>query len=177
MMGAMTSRMRYNYHGIDPNTKTFAGLQALGALISDVTGTDYSVHCTGSEDFVPETGRYDAAFSSPPYFNCERYNDEPTQCYNKFTNLEAWFEQYVEPTLSMVHKALASDGVYAVNIADYRQGKESFGIVDQWMAISKKVGFEYKETVNMLLTTRPGVGNNRAENSTKSEGIYVFRRR
>jgi hypothetical protein len=177
MMGAMTSRMRYNYHGIDPNTKTFAGLQALGALISDVTGTDYSVHCTGSEDFVPEPGRYDAAFSSPPYFNCERYNDEPTQCYNKFTNLEAWFEQYVEPTLTMVHTALAADGVYAVNIADYRQGKESFGIVDQWMDMSKKVGFEYKETVNMLLTTRPGVGNNRAENSTKSEGIYVFRKR
>jgi len=36
------------------------------------------------------------------------------------------------------------------------------------------VGFEYQQTVNMLLTTRPGVGNNRAEQSTKSEGIYIF---
>ena len=40
----------------------------------------------------------------------------------------------------------------------------------------EKVGFEYVETVNMLLTTRPGVGNNREEKSTKTEGIYVFRK-
>jgi hypothetical protein len=176
MMGAMTSRMRYHYTGIDPNTKTFAGLQALGTLINEVSGTDFAVHCTGSEDFVPEPGSYDAAFSSPPYFNCERYNDEPTQCYNKFTNLSEWFEQYVVPTLTMVHTGLAKDGVYAVNIADYNQGKESFSIVDQWKTISEKVGFEYVETVNMLLTTRPGVGNNREEKSTKTEGIYVFRK-
>ena len=174
MLGAMTSRMRYTYHGIDPNTKTYAGLDALGALISDVVGTDSQVFCTGSEDFEPEPGAYDAAFSSPPYFNCERYNDEPTQCYNKFTDIDAWFEQYVEPTLTMVHKGLINNGIYAVNIADYKQGKESFSIVDRWMDISKKVGFEHTETVKMLLTTRPGVGNNRAENSTKSEGIYIF---
>ena len=174
MMGAMTSRLRYTYHGIDPNTRTFAGLEALGALINQEAGTDYQVFCTGSEDFVPEPGAYDAAFSSPPYFNCERYNDEPTQCYNKFTDLDAWFEQYVEPTLSMVHRALAPGSVYAVNIADYKQGKESFSIVDRWMQISQQVGFEYQETVNMLLTTRPGVGNNRAESATKSEGIYIF---
>lgn len=176
MMGAMTSRMRYHYTGIDPNTKTFAGLEALGALITDVVGTDSSLHCIGSEDFVPEPGAYDAAFSSPPYFNCERYNDEPTQCYNKFTNLDAWFEQYVEPTLTMVHRGLCQDGIYAVNIADYKQGKESFCIVDQWMHVSEQVGFRHVETVNMLLTTRPGVGNNREEKSTKTEGIYVFRK-
>jgi hypothetical protein len=177
MMGAMTSRMRYHYTGIDPNTKTYVGLQALGALISDVVGTDSEVHCIGSEDFVPDAGTYNAAFSSPPYFNCERYNDEPTQCYNKFTNLDAWFEQYAEPTLRMVHTALAPDSIYAVNIADYRQGKETFEIVDRWRELSERIGFEYQETVDMLLTTRPGVGNNRSENSTKSEGIYVFRRR
>ena len=176
MMGAMTSRMRYHYTGIDPNTKTFAGLQALGALITDVAGTNSFLHCIGSEDFVPEPSTYDAAFSSPPYFNCERYNDEPTQCYNKFTNLDAWFEQYVVPTLTMVHTGLCQDGIYAVNIADYRQGKESFSIVDKWMAISERVGFTHIETIDMLLTTRPGVGNNREEKSTKTEGIYVFRK-
>jgi len=176
MMGAMTSRMRYAYHGIDPNTRTFAGLEALGALITDVVGTQSQVFCTGSEDFVPEPGSYDAAFSSPPYFNCERYNDEPTQCYNKFADLDAWFKQYVEPTLSMVYKGLCRDGIYAVNIADYRQGKESFSIVDRWKTISEKVGFKSVETIKMLLTTRPGVGNNREEKSTKSEGIYVFRK-
>ena len=80
------------------------------------------------------------------------------------------------PTLSMVHTALDKDAIYAVNIADYKQGKETFSIVDRWMDISKKIGFDYVETVDMLLTTRPGVGNNRTENAQKTEGIYLFKK-
>ena len=76
----------------------------------------------------------------------------------------------------MVHRGLCRDGIYAVNIADYKQGKESFSIVDRWMNISEQVGFKSVETINMLLTTRPGVGNNRSKNATKSEGIYLFKK-
>jgi len=137
-------------------------------------GAGYEMYNCGSEEMGPAPDSYDAAFSSPPYFNLETYCDEPTQCMNRYRNLDAWFEQYVTPTLQMIHRSLESDGVYAVNIADYKNGKEQFEIVDRWKAISKQVGFEYHQTVNMLLTTRPGVGNNRAEQSTKSEGIYIF---
>jgi hypothetical protein len=76
----------------------------------------------------------------------------------------------------MVHSALARDGIYAVNIADYKNGKEQFAIVDLWKEISKKVGFEYVETVDMILNVRPGVGNNKLEKAYKSEGIYIFRK-
>jgi hypothetical protein len=34
MLGAMTSNMRYHYTGIDPNTKTYNGLVALGELLN-----------------------------------------------------------------------------------------------------------------------------------------------
>jgi hypothetical protein len=76
----------------------------------------------------------------------------------------------------MVHKALASDGIYAVNIADYKNGKEQFQIVDQWKEVSRQVGFEYQETIDMILNVRPGVGNNKLEKAYKSEGIYIFRK-
>ena len=95
---------------------------------------------------------------------------------NRYKELSAWFDGYVVPTLKMVHNALASDGIYAVNIADYKNGKEQFAIVDQWKAISKKVGFEYVETVDMILNVRPGVGNNKLEKAYKSEGIYIFQK-
>jgi hypothetical protein len=178
MMGAMTSRLRYHYTGIDPNTQTFDGLSALGELLQDCNlGLGYEMHCMPSEEFEPEAGSYDAAFSSPPYFNLETYTDEPTQCMNRYTNLDLWFEQYVEPTLSMIHRGLTDDGVYAVNIADYKNGKEQFAIVERWKQLSEKVGFEYKETVDMMLNVRPGVGNNKQEKGYKSEGIYIFRKR
>ena len=176
MMGAMTSRMRYNYTGIDPNTKTHAGLCALGELINEEVGTNYEMHNLPSEEFDPETNKYDAAFSSPPYFNLETYTDEPTQCMNRYTNLDLWFDGYVTPTLQMIHRALASDGIYAVNIADYKNAKENFVIVDRWKALSEKIGFKYIETVDMVLNVRPGVGNGKQEKAYKSEGIYIFKK-
>jgi hypothetical protein len=176
MLGAMTSGMRYHYTGIDPNTKTYNGLVALGNLINDVIGTEFEMHHCGSEDLdtIPEF--FDAAFSSPPYFNLEIYSDEPTQCMNRYSDRSAWFEHYVEPTLRMLHKGLAEDGVYAVNIADYKVGKDQTKIVDTWLELSKKLGFEYQETIDMMLNVRPGVGNGKLQNAYKSEGIYIFKK-
>lgn len=178
MLGAMTSSMRYHYTGIDPNTKTHDGLVALGLLINEVIGTDYEMYHTGSEDFTPLVpGMYDAAFSSPPYFNLEIYSDEPTQCMNRYNNRQAWFEHYVEPTLKMIHKSLDKDGIYAVNISDYKVGKEQYNIVDTWLELSNKSGFQYQEKIDMMLNVRPGVGNNKLQNGYKSEGIYIFKRK
>ena len=173
MLGAMTSGMRYHYTGIDPNTKTYNGLVALGELISDTVGTTFDMNCIGSEDFVAQE-KYDAAFSSPPYFNLEIYSDEPTQCMNRYTNQSLWFEQYVEPTLRMIHQSLVNDGIYAVNIADYRVAREQFNIVDTWLDLSGKMGFQYQEKVSMMLNVRPGVGNGKLQNAFKSEGVYIF---
>ena len=177
MLGAMTSNMRFHYTGIDPNTDTFRGLDALGSLVNEVMGTDYEMYNTVSEEFDPETGAYDAAFSSPPYFNLEIYTDEPTQCMNRYTNMDAWFEHYVEPTLRMLHKGLDKDGIYAVNIADYKIAKEEFKILDRWIELSKKMNFEYQETVQMMLNTRPGVGNGKMDKVQKFEGVYIFKRK
>lgn len=176
MIGAMTSNMRYHYTGIDPNTKTYNGLVALGDLLNDTIGTQYEMHHTVSEEFDPEAGSYDAAFSSPPYFNLEIYCDEDTQCMNRCTNMDAWFELYVEPTLKMLHKGLVKGGIYAVNIADYRVNKDQFQIVERWIELSKKCGFEYKETVQMMLNTRPGVGNGKMDKVQKFEGVYIFKK-
>jgi hypothetical protein len=178
MMGAMTSRMRYHYTGIDPNTKTYNGLVALGELMNECgQGSGYSMNCMPSEEFDPEPGSYDAAFSSPPYFNLETYSDELTQCMNRCSNVDAWFELYVEPTLKMIHRALEDDAIYAVNIADYKTGKENFEIVERWKQLSEKVGFKFEKTIKMMLNVRPGQGNNKKTNGFKYEGIYIFQKK
>ena len=177
MLGAMTSNLRYNYTGIDPNTRTLQGLDALGELLTEQNlGSEYAMNCMPSEEFDPEPGFYDAAFSSPPYFNLETYTNEPTKCMNRYNNLDRWFEGYVAPTLEMIYKGLASDGIYAVNIADYKNGKEQFAIVDRWRELSEQVGFKYQEQLDMILNVRPGVGNNKLEKAYKSEGIYIFKK-
>jgi hypothetical protein len=175
MLGAMTSNFRYNYTGIDPNTRTFQGLEALGTLVTESgLGSGFQMNCIPSEEFDPEPGWYDAAFSSPPYFNLETYTDEPTQCMNRYRTLDQWFDGYVSETIHMTHRALAPGGMYAVNIADYKNGKQEYQIVDRWIKLAQAQGFDHTGTVDMMLNVRPGVGNNKLEKAYKSEGIYVF---
>jgi hypothetical protein len=178
MFGAMTSNLRYHYTGLDPNTRTHMGLVALGELLTEQNlGSGCTMHCTPSEEFEPEPGFYDAAFSSPPYFNLETYTDEPTQCMNRYNTLDEWFDGYVVETIHMTHKALCQDGLYGINIADYKNGKQEYKIVDRWIELASAHGFEYCEKIDMLLNVRPGVGNNKLEKSYKSEGIYIFRKK
>jgi len=177
MIGALTSKMGYHYTGIDPNTKTYNGLVALGTLFDEITGSNNFEmnHCV-SEEFDAEPNSIDAAFSSPPYFNLETYSDESTQCMNRYNNTNAWFEHYVEPTLRMLHKVLVTDALYAVNIADYKLGQETFEIVERWKELSVKLNFEFKSEIKMMLNVRPGQGNNKKANGYKHESVFVFKK-
>ena len=161
--------MNYKYIGTDPNTQTFEYLKYLDSLLTN----DAEIICSPSEDYQCEN--IDLAFSSPPYFNLEKYSDEPTQCMVKHTTMDDWFDGYVAPTMQQIHKGLNNDGVFATNIADYKSyGNKEYFVVDRWIELAEKLGFKYNTTIKMMLNTRPGVGNDKKEGREKWEGIYVF---
>lgn len=173
LLGITSSIMGYNYTGIDPNTETFANLQYLATLVDATYGRSATLHNTVSEEFEPEN--IDLAFSSPPYFNLEKYCDEPTQCMVRCTTLDDWFELYAVPTMKNIHKGLNADGIFATNIADYKSyGNKEYQVVDRWIATAEQLGFVYNSTIKMMLNTRPGVGNNKTQGREKWEGVYVF---
>jgi len=173
LLGISSSRMGYKYTGIDPNTETFGNLQYLSALINEAYGRTAELHCDVSENFQPQD--VDLAFSSPPYFNLEKYCDEPSQCMVRCATLDEWFELYVVPTMKNIHHGLNSDGIFATNIADYKSnGNKEYLVVDRWIETAKQLGFQYQKVIKMMLNTRPGVGNNKKQGREKWEGIYVF---
>jgi hypothetical protein len=175
LLGVSASNMNYTYIGTDPNTETFAYLEYLNELLGG-PGKDNELYCSTSQDYQCED--IDLAFSSPPYFNLEKYSDEPTQCMVEFDNLDQWFEGYAVPTITMqnIYNGLNSDGIFATNIADYKTygQKEPILVVDRWIETAEKIGFKHTNTIKMLLSTRPGVGNDRKEGRQKWEGVYVF---
>lgn len=78
LLGAIKANhdCEYRYTGFEPATKTFDGLESLR---SDFGGNmTIDIHNEGSE-FIDIFDKIDFAFTSPPYFNTERYSDEPTQ--------------------------------------------------------------------------------------------------
>lgn len=172
MLGITSSRMGYTYTAVDPNTQTFENLQYLANLIDQTYGRQVKLHCDVSENFQPCD--VDLAFSSPPYFNLEKYCDEDTQCMVRCNTLDDWFELYAVPTMKNIHQGLNTDGIFATNIADYKTAKDKFQVVDRWIETAKKIGFRHTGVIQMMLNTRPGVGNDKLAGREKWEGIYVF---
>jgi hypothetical protein len=173
LLGITSSNMGFKYTAVDPNTETIANLQYLAKLIDTAFSRTVDLHCDVSENFKPTD--VDLAFSSPPYFNLEKYCDEPTQCMVQYTTLDEWFEGYVVPTMQNIYAGLNDDGIFATNIADYKSyGNKEYFVVQRWIETAEKIGFKQAGIIKMMLNTRPGVGNNKTEGREKYEGIYVF---
>jgi len=176
LLGITSSNMNYEYTGIDPNTETIEHLNYLNELIEEATGATGKIICNTSEQYVPEN--VDLAFSSPPYFNLEKYCDEETQCMVRYQTLDEWFEGYVVPTIKNVISGLNPEGIFATNIADYKSyGNKEYFVVDRWIQTAEALGLRHTDTIKMMLNTRPGVGNDKLEGREKWEGVYVFKRK
>ena len=106
LLGAMTTKKKINYYGFEPNSETYEHLLELSHFINEalsisVNDDRMKIYKQGSECKLPAeiVGNMDFAFSSPPYFNLEKYSDEETQCYVRFSKLNEWIQNYVEKTI------------------------------------------------------------------------------
>lgn len=178
LLGALSSKNNYRYVGTDPCTETMYHLHQLGEYIEQVTGREdsYELHCCGSEEFIGPEKSIDFAFSSPPYFNLEVYSDEPTQCFNKFPELDEWLEGYVRATIKNIKHMLKSGKFYAVNIADFKVGSgKTVAYVDEWIRISTEEGMPLFDTVYLGVTARAGSAE-QAAGELKKENILIFKK-
>jgi len=176
LLGIGSSNFKYNYVGVEPNTETVNYLNYLNDIIDEATGVRGTIIQSVSEEYRPED--IDLAFSSPPYFNLEKYSNEDTQCMVRYKTMDDWFEGYVVPTMENIYRGLNREGLFATNIADYKSydRKEPYEVTERWIETARKIGFQHDGVIKMMLNTRPGVGNDRKEGREKWEGVYVFRK-
>lgn len=167
MLGAMASKHNVKYIGIEPNTETFDNLQRLGDFICNTYNKNFGDHVKlykdVSEDFILPANTVDLAFSSPPYFDIERYTDEPTQCYNRFPQYDSWINGYVYPTMENIKNCLKVGGKVLINIADNKKYK----LYSDWKTICEDIGLKYIGTIEMYINKRP-------TNKINLEGILIF---
>jgi len=175
LLGISSSNMKYNYIGVDPNTETVKYLNYFNDCIEEAVGVRGTIHCDVSENYKPTD--IDLAFSSPPYFNLEKYSDEDTQCMVRYKTLDDWFSGYVVPTIEHIYTGLNREGLFATNIADYKSyGNKEYKVVEDWIKTAERIGFKHVSTIKMMLNTRPGVGNQKLAGREKYEGVYVFKK-
>lgn len=174
LLAALSLNHRVKYVGVDPLARSVKSNQAIFDFYHhNVSGLNKDVHLveTGSEDFIDEQylNKVAFAFSSPPYFNLEIYEENDTQAYvggyNKFIN--NWWAK----TVDNVSKLLKKGGRFGINVA---LGVGKFALADDMRAIVEKAGFELEECYQLVLSQNLKFKNKQAE---KLEPIFIYKKK
>jgi len=175
LMGCMASHKGLRYVGVDPEPRTHRGLLALSDKLLEVYGScPADIYMEGSEDFCPEElhGQVDVAFSSPPYFDLEKYSDDPTQSHIKYPEVDLWLDGYIVDTFKNVRTLLKPGGYLGLNLIDY----DEKGIVGGALERIRNLGFVEHETLQIQMAQRRGKGQN-TNRAFKHEPVFVFRKK
>jgi hypothetical protein len=165
MLGFFAAFPGGEYHAHEPATRTCRDLQGLGR---EMPGR-VKVYREGSEFAAFAEESLDLVFTSPPYFDTERYFDEPGQAWVEYPTIEAWRDRQLTPTLRAAFTGLRR-GAYAIyNIsADYRADV---------LVAAQAAGFELHAEEALLLRNDQMVQRKaRHRSGTRREPILVFRK-
>ena len=154
-----------NYIGTDPNTQTQKGLKEMVTTFGN-KACGYDLLTMGSEEYRPDKNSLDFAFTSPPYFDTEKYSaTETTQSYLKYSNINTWKENFLRKTLENVHYGLKPNKFCAFNVADVKS-YETFE--KDTKQIASEVGFKLVDTFDLRLSSQ--------SNDYKAEPIFIFKK-
>lgn len=153
------------YIGTEPSTKTFDGLLKLNEDMNDGSKS-VNIHMMGSEDFKPDKESLDLCFTSPPYFDTEKYSDEETQSYIKYPTKDKWINEFLRLTMENCHYGLKVGKYMLINIANTTKYKD---IEEKTIDMAKRVGFVHTDTLYLILSSVSGKGQ-------KLEPIFVFKK-
>lgn len=143
MLGLAAVRPGSHYFAHEPASATLRDLRALACqlpLHADLWQSGSEFAQTNKE--IPE-GEVDLVFTSPPYFDLEKYFDEPGQCWRDYPSLPLWVDKYLVPTLEAARSGLCQQGCLVLNVHD--------PLVDEVKKAAYKVGFCQLATYSMKL--------------------------
>ena len=116
-------------------------------------------------DFSEYENKFDTVFTSPPYFNVERYSYDDTQRWENYKDITDWNEKFLQKTLKNLWCSVKAGGYLLVNISDvYTNSKWS--TERGWLEICNPMNdflstfhdSEYQGCIGMEMAKRPNSG-------------------
>lgn len=192
-----------SFVGIDPNTNNHPNYKKQIEFYEKhrtmfEQEKEVELICSPAEDvdFTKYENHFDTIFTSPPYFNVEKYSDEDTQSYIRYKDIDSWNKDFLHFTLDKLIFTLKKDGILAINISDvYNPNKkEYYEICNPMNEFLESKGLEYYGCIGMEMTKRfnsGGAGNAKSEyfseelkdktketqNTAFGEPIWIWRKK
>lgn len=158
-----------SYTGIDPNSKMHPHYRSITKYCN--TGKKVNLICSPAEDADLSDVSVDFVFTSPPYFNIEKYSQEGTQSWKRYKTSDAWVDGFLKPTLDNVWSCLREGGRLAVNIAD-KKGVDICGPMLDHMA--SKEGATYEGVLGYKMMKRPDSEGKHDSNYVFCEPVFIW---
>lgn len=164
-----------HYVGIDPNTLNHPNYERQVEFYKKhqtffEEPKEVDLICSPAEDvdYLKYQNYFDTIFTSPPYFDVERYSNEETQSWVRYKSIDDWNKNFLHKTLSKLIPTLKLNGILAVNIADVYSAKDKdyFDICNPMNDFLQSCGLEYQGCIGMEMTKRfnsGGAGNAKSE--------------
>lgn len=164
-----------HYVGIDPNTLNHPNYQKQiqfykkhQTFFEEPKQVDLICSPAEDVDYSKYENHFNTIFTSPPYFDVERYSHEETQSWVRYKTIDDWNTNFLHKTLGKLIPTLKSNGILAVNIADVYSAKDKdyFDICNPMNDFLSSCGLEYYGCIGMEMTKRfnsGGAGNAKSE--------------
>jgi hypothetical protein len=161
ILGAHTSNYVKKYVGIDPNINLYDGyvnqLAFYNQFNDNLTIKEFSLHpiCAENEGYNFDT-KFDLIFTSPPYFDKEKYDQSDLQSYKKYKTFDSWMNNFLFKTIEIRSEYLKSGGHLVINISDIYTRKKLYKICDgmnDYIASTNQ--FNYVGAMGLRMPKRP----------------------
>lgn len=157
------------YIGIDPRKENYNIYEAQIDFYEKHNGffehdRAAEMHTIPAEDFdfTPYENQVDLIFTSPPYFNVEKYSHDETQSWVRYKNIDLWNKEFLHKALGNMIPTLKKGGILAINISDVYSNsgnrREHLSIVNPMNEFLVASGLKYEGAIGMELSPRPNSG-------------------
>lgn len=165
LAGFYASHTGEYYVGLDPNTmnhpiyKRQVEFYEKHRTMLEISKT-VEMFNRPAEDFDYSTyrGFFDTVFTSPPYFDIERYSDEDTQSWKRYGDIDTWNEKFLHKSLGKIIPTMSNGGIMAINISDVYSHGEWKTITNPMNEYLQSQGLTYRGCIGMEMAQRPNSG-------------------
>jgi tRNA1(Val) A37 N6-methylase TrmN6 len=160
-----------DYVGIDPAQAQLRGLHSMLRTFADRSDSTVRLFHGCAEEILPRlpSSSVPIVFSSPPYFDTERYGQDATQSYRRYRTYDCWREHFLAVMIQESHRLLERGGVAILNLAN----ANGHPIADDALRLASD-GFRLKSTLRLRLMSLP---NSRQARVRRTEPVFVFQKR
>lgn len=175
LMAVLSLNHKVKYIGVDPMQRTVDSNQSIFNFFDEnipMFNREAEIICMGSENYCDSKyeNQIALAFSCPPYYDIEKYEDHTSQAYsngNYVDFINVWWRQ----TMKNIVKLLKDDGIFAINIKETVNG---FNIAEDMCNVARENNMILVDTYQVQITRNINFGHKKMVH--KYEPIFIFKK-